>query len=369
MKKNHLVIIISVIIVVVGGLLAAYMIANKPKPIPPQKLETVRYAKMDEVKFDDYNVNISTTGIVKAKDKIDIYSEVQGIYDPTGKPFREGISFSKGEVLLPIDKREAEYTLKTQKSDLMNSIASLMADFKTDFPQSFDKWNSYLSGFDIDKNVKDFPKPNSDKEKYFLTARKIYSQYYNIKNQEVRLSKFEITAPFSGTVTMSMIEPGALVRPAAKIGEFSGRGLYEVSFSVRSADLNYIRIGSTVDVLHNEKKFPGKVVRISDRIDPTTQSVNVFVQVSSNELKDGMYVNGRVDGNKVTKVYKIPREAIINNTEVYTMEDGKLNLADIDLIFVGKDFAYIRGLDAGKVVIVEPLANVKLGIKLKRKDN
>lgn len=369
MKKNHIVLIVSLIIIVIGVGIAAYMIANKPKPIPPKKLETIRYAKMDEVKYDDYSVNINSTGTVRAKDKIDIYSEVQGIYAPSGKPFREGISFSKGEVMLSVDRRETEFTLKTQKSELMNSIASLMADFKTDFPQSFEKWNSYLSSFDVDKNIKEFPKPSSDKEKYFLTIRKIYSQYYNIKNQEVRLSKFEITAPFSGTVTMSMIEPGALVRPAAKIGEFSGRGLYEVSFAVSASDLDYIKLGSSVDVVHNERKIQGKVVRISDRIDPTTQSVNVFVLVSSNELKDGMYVNGRVEGNKVTNVYKIPREAIINNTDIYTMDDGKLRIEGIDLVFVGKNFAYIRGLDAGKTVIVEPLANVKVGAKLKRKDS
>ncbi|MER3330183.1 MAG: efflux transporter periplasmic adaptor subunit, partial [Candidatus Kapaibacterium sp.] len=195
MKKNHIVLIVSVIVIVIGAVIAKYMIDNKPKPTPPKKLETVRYAKMDEVMYDEYQVTVNATGTVRAKDKIDIYSEVQGIYNPSGKPFREGISFAKGEVILSVDKREAELTLKTQKSELMNSIASLMADFKADFPQSFENWNSYLSNFDIDKNIKEFPKPSSDKEKYFLTVRKIYSQFYNIKNQEVRLSKFEITAP------------------------------------------------------------------------------------------------------------------------------------------------------------------------------
>lgn len=368
MKKNHLVLIIAVVIIVVGAVVAKIMIDNKPKPTPPKKLETVRYAKMDEVNYDEYQVTINATGTVRAKNKIDIYSEVQGIYNPSGKPFREGISFAKGEVMLSVDKREAEFTLKTQKSELMNSIVSLMADFKTDFPQSFEKWNDYLSSFDIDKNIKEFPKPSSDKEKYFLTVRKIYSQYYNIKNQEVRLSKFEITAPFSGTVTMSMIEPGALVRPAAKIGEFSGRGLYEVSFSVRAEDLNYIKSGSTVDVIHNEKKYNGRVVRISDRIDPTTQSVNVFVQVSSTDFKDGMYVNGRVEGNKVDNVYKVPREALIDNREIYILVDGKLDKTEIELVYVGKNSAYIRGLVAGQTVVVESLANVKLGTKLKRKE-
>ena len=88
MKKNHIVLIISVVIILVGAVVAKYMIDSKPKPIPPKKLETVRYAKMDEVNYDEYQVTINATGTVRAKNKIDIYSEVQGIYNPSGKPFR-----------------------------------------------------------------------------------------------------------------------------------------------------------------------------------------------------------------------------------------------------------------------------------------
>ena len=369
MNKDQVVLTTSLVVIIAGVITAKMMIDSKPKPNPPKKLETVRYAKMDEVKYDDYQVNINATGNVRAQNKIDIYSEVQGIYVPSNKPFREGISFEKGEVMISIDKREAELTLKTQKSELMNSIASLMADIKVDFPQSFDKWNSYLSSFDIESNLKEFPKPSNDKEKYFLTIRKLYSQYYNIKNQEIRLSKFDIVAPFNGKVTMSSIEPGTLVRPNAKIGEFSGFGLYEVDFSIRAEDLKYIKIGTSVNVVHDENKYVGSVIRISDRIDPTTQSVNVFVQVNSSDLKDGMYVNGEVVGNKINNVYRLPREALIDNREVYIMEEGKLAKADIELVYVGKNYAYVRGIEVGKTVIVESLANIKLGTKLQRKDS
>lgn len=226
-----------------------------------------------------------------------------------------------------------------------------------------------MSSFDIESNLKEFPKPSNDKEKYFLTIRKLYSQYYNIKNQEIRLSKFDIVAPFNGKVTMSSIEPGTLVRPNAKIGEFSGFGLYEVDFSIRAEDLKYIKIGTSVNVVHDENKYVGSVIRISDRIDPTTQSVNVFVQVNSSDLKDGMYVNGEVVGNKINNVYRLPREALIDNREVYIMEEGKLAKADIELVYVGKNYAYVRGIEVGKTVIVESLANIKLGTKLQRKDS
>jgi multidrug efflux pump subunit AcrA (membrane-fusion protein) len=368
MKKNVLVILVSVVIVIVGAAIAYYMIANKPEPQPPKKLETVRYATMAEVSYAEYDVNINTTGSVRAKNKLDIYSEVQGIYTPSGKEFREGVRFGKGESMIVIDKREAEITLKTQKSELMNAIASLMADIKVDFPESFEKWNSYLSNFDIDKKVAELPKPSSDKEKYFLTVRNIYKLYFNIKNQEVRLSKYVITAPYSGTVAMSGIEPGALVRPGAKLGEFSGLNQFEVSLAIRSADLKYINVGSTVDIVHEEETLDGRVVRISNRIDPTTQSVNAYVSVRSSELKDGMYVSGEISGNKVTDVYKLPRKALIDNREVYTVVDGKLDKETIELTYLGKDNAYIRGLAAGTTVITEPMANVKLGTKIKRNE-
>ncbi|MFN3194515.1 MAG: efflux RND transporter periplasmic adaptor subunit [Chlorobiota bacterium] len=369
MKKNVLVIIISAAIIILGAAIAYYLISNKPQPQPPKKLETVRYATMDEVNYAEYDVSINTTGSVRAKNKLDIYSEVQGIYSPSGKEFREGVRFSKGEPMIVIDKREAELTLKTQKSELMNAIASLMADIKVDFPESFDKWNNYLSKFDIEKSVEELPKPSSDKEKYFLTVRNIYKLYFNIKNQEVRLSKHIITAPYTGTVAMSSIEPGALVRPGAKLGEFSGLNLFEVSLAIRAEDLKYIKVGSSVDIIHEDNKLSGKVVRISNRIDPTTQSVNAYVSVSSIELKDGMYVSGEISGNKVTDVYKLPRKALIDNREVYTVVDGKLDKEEIELIYLGKNNAYIRGLAAGTIVIAEPMANVKLGTKIKRNEN
>jgi multidrug efflux pump subunit AcrA (membrane-fusion protein) len=153
------------------------------------------------------------------------------------------------------------------------------------------------------------------------------------------------------------------------LGEFSGLNLFEVSLAIRSSDLKYIKVGSSVDIVHEDKKLEGKIVRISNRIDPATQSVNAYVSVRSSELKDGMYVTGVVSGNKVKDVYKLPRRALIDNREVYTVVDGKLDIESIELKYLGKDNAYITGLAAGTTVITEPMANVKLGTKIKRNEN
>ncbi len=51
---------------------------------------------------------------------------------------------------------------------------------------------------------------SSEKENYFITGRGIVSSYYNLKNLEQRLSKYVISAPFSGILTEALVTEGTL---------------------------------------------------------------------------------------------------------------------------------------------------------------
>ena len=79
-------------------------------------------------------------------------------------------------------------TINYSKSNLYNSIAAIMPDLRLDFSDVFQKWQSYLSGFDLNKTTPKLPEMTSDKENYFITGRGIVTNYYNVKNLEQRLS-------------------------------------------------------------------------------------------------------------------------------------------------------------------------------------
>src|SRR5690606_9494337 len=94
--------VLGIIIIFLGVLIARYLIANKSKP-EVQVQKVVNNVYVDTVQNKTIPVVIKSSGNLTAKRKIEIYSEVQGIFKSSSKLFREGETYNKGSVLLRID--------------------------------------------------------------------------------------------------------------------------------------------------------------------------------------------------------------------------------------------------------------------------
>ena len=67
------------------------------------------------------------------------------------------------------------------------------------------------------------------------------------------MSKYQIRAPFSGTLTEALVSPGTLVRIGQKLGEFIDPSIYEMEVSINSEFANLLKVGNSV-VLSNLEK-------------------------------------------------------------------------------------------------------------------
>ncbi|RUA10653.1 MAG: efflux transporter periplasmic adaptor subunit, partial [Flavobacteriia bacterium] len=74
---------------------------NKKKNRKAPKI--VKTVFVEEVKNHEIPVVISANGNLVAKNKIDLYSEVQGVLKPVAKDFKPGNTYRKGEVILKIN--------------------------------------------------------------------------------------------------------------------------------------------------------------------------------------------------------------------------------------------------------------------------
>ena len=183
---------------VVGAvLLSNYWIENKKSP-KPKLTKVVKTVYVDTVQNSTVPITVEASGNLVAKRRVELYSEVQGVFQSGRKLFRPGQTYSKGEVLIRVDAAEYYASVQSAKSDLYNSIAAIMPDLRLDYPEVYDKWLSYIRGFDIENTTPKLPEMSSETENYFITGRGIVSRYYNVKNLEQRLAKYTITAPFKG---------------------------------------------------------------------------------------------------------------------------------------------------------------------------
>ena len=161
--RKIIIIGLSILLVLGSVLLAKYFIDNKKKP-KPRNNKIVKTVFTQEVQNSTIPLVITTNGNLVAKNKIDLYSEVQGVLKPNSKEFKSGTRFSKGQTILNINSDEFFANLQAQKSNLFNALTAVMPDIRLDFPNEYYKWLSFVNNFDLNKTIPELPKTDNGNE-------------------------------------------------------------------------------------------------------------------------------------------------------------------------------------------------------------
>jgi membrane fusion protein (multidrug efflux system) len=359
--------ILGILAITGAILLGNYLVEKNKKPKPKFKRQ-VKTVFVENVENKEIPIILSASGSLLAKNKIDLFSEVQGILKPSKKAFKAGTSFYKGETLLSLNSDEFYASLQSQKSNLYNLITAVMPDLRLDYPNNFKKWENYLENFNINKITPELPVFTSDKEKYFISGKGILTAYYNVKNLEVRFAKHQIKAPFSGVLTEASVNPGTLVRIGQKLGEFIDPTVYEMEVSINAEFSDLLKIGNSV-VLSNlgkSKKYAGKVVRVNGRVDQASQTIKVFIDVKHPDLKEGMFLEVNLVAKSESEAVKISRKLLVDNSAVYTVEnDTVLKLVNIQTVYFGAENVVIRGLKNNEKILTQTLPGAFDGMIVK----
>lgn len=349
--------IIGVLLIAGAIFLGNYFIEKNQKPKPKFK-KTVKTVFVENVQNTEVPIVLNAKGNLVAQNKIDIFSEVQGVLNPSKKVFKPGSKYYKGETLLSVNSDEFIASLKSQKSNLYNLITSILPDIRLDYNSEFKKWESYLKSFDINKNIPKLPKFSSDKEKYFISGRGILTSYYNVKNLEVRLSKHNIRAPFSGVLTEALVTPGTLVRAGQKLGEFIDTNVYELEVAINSEFADLLKVGNSVELtnLNKSKTYQGKVVRVNGRVNQVSQTINAYIQVQHPDLKEGMFLEANLVAKSEVDAIKISRKLLVDNKAVYVVKnDSVLTLKNINPVYFGAENVVLKGLNNNDKILSQPL--------------
>ena len=309
--------------------------------------------------------SLNITGRVIPVQNIDVFSQVQGIAQATPKPFKEGVSFSRGEVLVAIEDTDFRHNLSAQKSQFMNALVRIMSDLKLDYPTHFAKWNSYLASVDMVRAIPELPGVTDTQLRYFLAANDIFHLYYNLKSQEETLKDFIIYAPFNGAVTIAEVDPGDLVRPGVKLGEFIRTDVYEVKAAVSVADIAYLSEGQSIELNARglDQKYIAKIDRFGKSVDPATQAVAVYLKVNGKGLKEGMYLEALVSTESFTDAVEIPKDILTNENQVYTIHDSVVRLKNVKPVDFRQNSVIVQGLSMGEEVITDRVLSPILGTK------
>jgi multidrug efflux pump subunit AcrA (membrane-fusion protein) len=355
MVRKIIIVVVSIVILGGGFLLKTKLADSKKAPVKKvDKQVTAVYAQ--KVKNGKVAIEMTATGKLTAKNRVELYAEVQGIMTSSSGNFKAGERYSKGSRLVAIDSEVYRAGLMAQKSSLQNMVTAALADIRLDFPQSFERWNAFLSALDVKNALPALPEPASDKEKLFITGRNIYTTYYNVRNVELTLAKYSISAPFDGILTEALVTPGTLIRPGQKLGTLIQTSVYEMEMPVSTSMIEYLKVGQSV-ALHATSKagsaWTGKVTRINALVNSSTQTINVYIEVSGAGLEEGMFLEANVAATEIENAFEIDRSVLFNENQVYVAVDSSLIQKTVETKYFNERTVVVTGLTDNDLVLTK----------------
>jgi membrane fusion protein, multidrug efflux system len=183
-------------------------------------------------------------------------------------PVREGQRFEAGASLIQLECGLYEAQAAKSRAELAGAERSLQGN------QRLSELNAAgMMELDLAKNAVDKSRAE-------------------LQISETQLSKCEINAPFAGILAEQRIREQQYVQPGTPLIDVLDDSGYEIEFLAPSTWISRLRVNQVVRIQIDEARRVGvaRVVRISPRIDPVSQSIRVTAQLEGpiKDLKAGM---------------------------------------------------------------------------------
>jgi len=340
--KNKLILISLMMFFIVG-------LTGCAKPpfmgkMPPMPVETMVLKASTVMNSETYQANLISRYSVVLQPQIS--GQVASIYVKAGEHVKAG------QLLMVIDKRKQESALNSSQAAASAAKAALYnyqvqrKILESTFEYNKQMYERYktlyakntVSKQDLEKYTDSYNKALFDLEANAaqIEAQKaeIEKANFAIKEQEVQLQYYKITAPYSGIVGDIPAKIGNYVTTTTPLLSITQNDTLEINIGLPSEKVFDIKKGLLVEVLDNKNNVVGssKISFVSPVIDKDTQTILVKAIISNAKgiLKADQSVKARV---------------VFSDAEGITAPTGAI------AHFGGQDFAYIVQLKEKKPVV------------------
>jgi RND family efflux transporter MFP subunit len=183
------------------------------------------------------------------------------------------------------------------------------------------------------------------------------------------LDLLPIPAPFAGSIIDAHALAGAAVEPGTPIFEIADLSVVEVVADVPEQSLSHFQVGRSASIrltAYPERSLTGRIIRLSHRVDPSTRTLEVVIQVSNTQelMRAGMFATVSIEvpvaggAPAATSALTIPSSAVVTDgaDRFVFVEVGERTFERrlIEALPVGDGtrLAVRAGLSAGERVVV-----------------
>jgi RND family efflux transporter MFP subunit len=276
-----------------------------------------------------------------------------------------GARVKAGQLLAEIETPEVDDQLQQARAELASAQANHQIAVKT-----ATRWNELAQTGNVSKQ-------DADQANSTMQARlaAVESARFNVSRLE-KLEAFKrIYAPFSGVITARNVDVGALI----DAGGGENRALFRIAHSDRLRVYIQVPQAYSHEVVpgveaeltlpeFRERRFPAKLTRTTQAIDPGTRSMRAEVDVDNakGELLPGAYAQVHLKLQASQPALVLPVNTLLfrgDGTQVGIV--GPDQRVVLKAVVLGRDFGteveVISGLEATDAVILNPSDSIVAG--------
>lgn len=375
-------ILISAIILVAAIVVTVLIFVNEPTAQKSGATkQTAMLVETTEVQRGNFNPHIEVTGTVRAARQLTLSPQVGGVVVKRGEAFVPGGFVQKGELLLQIQTNDYRNTLALRQSELEQARADLdLEQGRQDVAQQeFDLVNETLPEMNKDLVLRQ-PQLNTVKAR-------VQAAEAAVDQARLNLQRTSITAPFDAHILSRNANLGSQLAPGDNLGRLVGIEEYWVVATVPLSSLRWLsfpdsagQTGSRV-ILRDRKAWEegdfreGRLFRKIGALESQTRLARVIVKVedpmgyhydSLPALMINSFVEAELEGENIKNVIRLNRDYLREDETVWVMKEGKLEIREVQVEFMDKKYAYIRGgLQDGEKVVTTNIATISEGVALR----
>lgn len=312
------------------------------------------------VERTDLTAALNFTGTIQPAQSADISAQVSGI--ATAVNVQSGQSVQAGQILAQIDIRDLELQLRQQQATRDSTEVQLEAA-----EQTLERTRSSAERGITPQSTLDTAIAEVDQLR--ATLGSLQSQ---VEQVQTNIERATIRAPFSGTVSARMVEPGQVVSSGSVLFSIVDLSRITVDALVPLSGAAQVEIGQTATLSVqglNDMEFQARVDRISPVAVEGTRSITVYLTLENPNasLRGGMFVTGQVVTASSPDALSVPQRALLGEEDaryVLVIADGELVRKDVEVTEVWSRLDRVEiasGIEDGDAVVAMPLSGLEAG--------
>jgi membrane fusion protein (multidrug efflux system) len=304
----------------------------------------------------DWQPSLSATGTLIAERGVEVTPEINGLVAEV--PMQSGTVVEQGDLLVRMQAPELKAQLQALKAQRSEALAAYRRAERL-----FDQGNTSQARLDE-------------------TRARYQSLDAQIAEQQARIDKKTVRAPFTGQLGITEVDVGQYLQAGQALVSLQDLTPINVNFSLPERTLPQVSLGQTVQVrvdAYPETRFTGEVTAIDPQVAESTRNYTVQAELANDDrrLRPGMFARVTLETGQPERLVTLPQTAIVTNpygSSVYVVQDGgdgppKVTQRPVETGSQrGTQVAVTDGLSGGETVVTSGQIKLREGLPVRIKD-